>query len=65
MKYIVLSNFIDKKTKETQVKGKTIELTDERAKEILEVGKFIEKVEVPTKTEEPAKAEPAKKTTTK
>jgi hypothetical protein len=41
-KYVVLSNFIDKKTKKLHEKGTKYEATEERAVELIEKG-FLEK----------------------
>ena len=49
MKYIVLKNFTDKYTKVKYEVNQVIELTEERAKEILSVDKLIKKVQKPKK----------------
>lgn len=54
-KYRVLRNFTDKYTNKHYEKTKIYEFTDERAKEILEVGKLIELVEEITEEVKPSK----------
>lgn len=50
MKYQVIKNFKDKYTGELYEANKTVlELTEERAKEILSVDKLIKKVQKPKK----------------
>ena len=49
MKYIVLKNFTDKYTKVKYEVNDVLELTEERAKEILSVDKLIKKVQKPKK----------------
>lgn len=51
MKYRVIYQFNDKEMLESRMPGDIIELSEERAKEILEVGPFIEKVD--EKSEDP------------
>lgn len=43
-KYVVLRTFTDKETNEPRKRGYVYDYTDKRAKEILKVGKLIEKV---------------------
>jgi hypothetical protein len=47
-KYVVLSDFIDKKTKKLHEKGTSYEATEERAVELVEKG-FLEKPKKPEK----------------
>lgn len=56
MKYKVLMKFRDKETGVVYKTGSTIELTEERAKEVLKSGEFISPVET-----EKAKKSAAKK----
>ena len=53
-KYKIIKNFTDKYDKSIKYKvGKTEDFDDERAKEILKVGKLIEKIEEkPTENDE-------------
>ena len=53
MKYTVVKEFIDKHTKVFNPVGSVIELTDERATEILSAGKYI-KAEKTDETKAPA-----------
>lgn len=63
MKVKVISSYRDKFTKKIHQPGEELELTNERADEILKVGKFIEVLEEPKKQENPAddKEQEAKK----
>lgn len=47
MKYIVIEEFIDKYTGELYKLNRELELTEERASEILSVGKKIKKITKP------------------
>jgi hypothetical protein len=49
MKYKVIDNFTDKYTGERYKIGDILELTKERANEILKVGKFLEEIKKPKK----------------
>ena len=51
MKYEVIKNFKDKYTNERYEVGQIIELTSDRAKEILSVDKLIKKAKQPKKDE--------------
>ncbi len=51
-----LKNFRDKHTEKIHKKGDIFKVTEERYKEILSVGEFVEKYTEPKK-DEPAKAE--------
>ncbi len=61
--YKVLKNFIDKYTKVKYKVGDEVDFDEKRAKEILKVGKLIEKIEEPIEEVQEVKAEvePAKK----
>ena len=61
MNYKVIKSFTDKYTKTKYQVGDVLELTDERAKEILSVGKLIEKIEVETSENETEQVETPKK----
>lgn len=57
MKYKVIYQFNDKETLESRMPGDIIELPEKRAKEILEAGPFIEKVDEPDKEDDDEKSE--------
>ena len=57
MKYRVVYRFNDKEKLESRMPGDIIEVSEERAKEILEVGPFIEKVDEPDEEDVDEKSE--------
>lgn len=61
MKVKVINSFRDKNTKVIHQPGEELNISKERADEILKVGKFIEILEEPKKQENPADDEEQKK----
>ena len=59
--YKVLKNFTDKYTKAKYKVGDEVDFTEKRAKEILTVGKLIEKIEKPVVEETVEEVKPRKR----